>query len=109
VSVRIVVVITYLAVMAAWIYGVFATSIYHDAWWIFPLAAIQIGIGYLIGRWWALLLPLSVPLLGIPAGTAEQRETPAPFILLFFVPLLQLLVAVGTLFRKARERRAEAR
>lgn len=97
--------IAYVALMTLWIYGVFETDAYYDEWWIPLLVLLNVGVGYAIGHWWAVALAAVVPLLAIPAGTANNAESPASLLLLWFAAGLAGLLAIGVVLRRRRPRR----
>jgi peptidoglycan/LPS O-acetylase OafA/YrhL len=116
---EIVVAAVYLAAMAAWIYGVARPQVGYGSdaaavGFLVVLAAVHLGAGWGIGRWWAVLLPLVAIVLALPAGTPERGEDPLPIwfgVAVFIAPAGALLIAVAaTLRRRAghlRQRGAE--
>jgi hypothetical protein len=94
--------IAYLGLMTAWIYGVFERDTYYDAWWIPLLLALHLVIGYAIGRWWAIALAAAVPVLAVPAGDAENGDTPAFVLMLWYAVAFAALLAVGIVIARRR-------
>ena len=98
--------LAYLGLMTLWIYGV------ADRWdpgsgaWLIPvLICIQVLAGFAIGRWWAVLLPIVVVLISVPAGSppiTPEYEEPFPiwFGLGFAAPVAILLVGLGVASRR---------
>jgi hypothetical protein len=75
----ILVTVFYLAAMVAWIYGIVEPSVGYgsDAASVIGLCALitfHVAIGCAIGRGWAPLLALTVPVIAYPAGYAERGE-----------------------------------
>lgn len=105
-SSRLFVAVSYLALMTVWIYGVANTG--SESWdqWLFPLIVLlQPALGFAVGRWWAVGLPVLVVPISIPAGTPEITDTlsePLPmwFGLMYGAVVAVPLVAVGVLGRK---------
>jgi hypothetical protein len=94
--------IAYLALMTAWIYGIFERDAYYDAWWIPLVLALHLVVGYVIGRWWAIALAAMVPVLAVPAGDAEHGDTPTYVPMLWFAGAYGALLAVGVLLARRR-------
>ena len=107
--------VVYLVVMTLWIYGVLnrSTADWTD-WFVLVVAVLQILVGFAVGRWWAILLPLLVVAISVPAGfppiTPDNAE---PFPIFFGVAFGTLvavpLIAVGLAARVVAERYGEAR
>ena len=103
---------SYLALMAAWIYGFENTSVrlgHEDVadWFSFSLAlfaALQIGLGIVVGRWWALLVYGLAIAVAIPAGRPPwlYHDQPAPLwrTLLDGAVLALPLIALGVALRR---------
>jgi hypothetical protein len=74
------------------------------------LGAMQLITAFLIGRWWALLLPLLAVLIAVPAGypNARQGEDPPPIWVGFLVvaPAAIVIAALGLVLRRIIWRRA---
>jgi hypothetical protein len=96
----------YLAVMTLWIYGVANRWDPGTGGWLLPvLIFIQLLGGLAVGRWWAVLLPVVVVLVSIPAGdppiTPDYVEPfPIWFGLGLFAPVAFLVIALGVAARK---------
>lgn len=78
----------YLAVVVVVIYGVLDPR-WDDA---FPvvhvvLGVLHFGLGVVLARWWALLLPVAPFLLALPAGYPQSDFEPLPVAALFFFGL----------------------
>lgn len=92
-------VVVYLAGATAWTYGVAARS--DDARGIpgeFLMALPMLVVGFAVGRRWALLVPLVLPLLALGAGRGTNLDADSSIatgIALTTVPLGLLLTAVG--------------
>ena len=70
---RYAVVLTYLLLMTAWIYGSADTG--RDDIWLAPLVILaQVALGFGVGRWWALFLPLALVVIAVPAGVPDFRQ-----------------------------------
>ena len=107
---------SYLALMAAWIYGFENTSVrlgHEDlANWgtIVFLAVAQLGLGIAVGRWWVLLVYGLIIVVAIPAGRPPwlYHDQPAAIwrILLndavLALPIIGLGVALRRLGPRAR-------
>jgi hypothetical protein len=101
---------SYLALTAAWIYGFENTSVrlgHEDVagWFSLALfAALQIGLGIAVGRWWALLVYGLAIAVAIPAGRPPwlYHDQPATLwrTLLFGAVLALPLIALGVAFRR---------
>jgi hypothetical protein len=99
--------IAYLALMSLWVYGVLDTT-ESGAVWLLPLIVfVQVAAGFLVGRWPAVVLPVLVVLISIPAGYPPTEEgEPLPlwfdlgFLALFGIPL----VGGGVVMRKVYDR-----
>jgi hypothetical protein len=98
----------YLIVMTSWIYWLNAGHSIEDSWWtVAPLAIVQIAVGYVIGRWWALLLPLALPVIALPAGYPEsQYSEPAPlwFGMIYAAAFAIPFTLVGVFARRVIQR-----
>jgi hypothetical protein len=66
------------------------------------LGLAHAACGYLLGRWWVVLLPAVPIVLAIPAGDfpTSRPEYPIWFGFAMLAPLLLVLAAVGILARK---------
>jgi hypothetical protein len=94
----------YLLVMAVWIYARVDTPDANrfDTGEIVLLAAAHVIAGFLIGRWWAPALVLSLLVLGAPAGTQDGEEAPLVLALaLYEMPIGALLLLLGVAMRRA--------
>jgi hypothetical protein len=92
----------YLGAMGLWIYVVMEGQFPSGGVWAdlvtLALPAVQLAVGLLIGRWWALALPMLAVLLAVPAGYPDAstgEPLPIWFGMAFFSPLALLLVAAG--------------
>ena len=102
----------YLALMTIWIYAVVdRTEADRTAWLLPALVLLQIAVGFVVGRWWAVVLPLLLVPISIPAGyppiTPDSAE---PFPVFFSVGVAAVfavpLVVLGLAARIVYERRA---
>ena len=101
---------SYLALTAAWIYGFENTSLrlgHEDlaaGFSITLFAALQIGLGIAVGRWWALLVYGLAIAMAIPAGRPPwlYHDQPAPIwrTLLYGAVLALPLIALGLALRR---------
>jgi peptidoglycan/LPS O-acetylase OafA/YrhL len=91
--------------MALWIYWVLERQLFYgsDAGNFGLLAlfgAVHVTAGFVVGRWWAVALPLLAVVLAAPAGYPDANKgEPFPIWLglAVFSPIAVLLVAVGVL------------
>ena len=101
---------SYLALTAAWIYGVENTSVrfgHEDvADWlsIAFFAGLHVALGVVVGRWWVLLV-YAVPIaIAIPAGRPPwlYHDQPAPiwWAWLYGAVLALPLIALGVALRR---------
>lgn len=100
----------YLALMTLWVYGVAdGVDTYWSAWLLLLVAFVQFGVGFVVRSWWALLLPVLVVVISVPAGQPDSTPGEEAFPLwvgLGFAALLAVpLVAVGLATRKIHDRR----
>ena len=72
----------YLAVAAAWVYLFLDSGFLEgdDLWWLVTagFALAHVALGFLVGHWSVVLLPLVLAPLAIPAGYPESRWEPPP-------------------------------
>jgi hypothetical protein len=88
--------LAYLVLMTLVVYG--AMNRWDPAsrgWsWMLPvLGLVQLAAGFFVGRWWALLLPLLVVVISVPAGYAPDPHGEA-FIPIWFGLAILAVVAV---------------
>jgi hypothetical protein len=94
-------VLAYLALAAAWVYVFLDRGFFegHGLWWLVAagFALAHVALGFLMGRWPVVLLPLVLVPLAIPAGYPESRWEPPPVWLTqtLFVQFEVSLVALG--------------
>lgn len=75
-------------------------------WWLTPVVAAHVALGYAVGRWWATWLPLVVFAFAAIVELARLGDRdPPPFAMavlfcIFFCPA----VALGVLIRRAGTR-----
>jgi hypothetical protein len=102
----------YLLLMTLWIYGVLDASESGLPWLLPAIAVVQVAAGFLIGRWPAVVLPVCVALISVPAGYPPVEEG-EPFPIWFDLAFLSLfaipLVAVGVIARKIHDWRTDSR
>jgi hypothetical protein len=112
-SVRIVAALVYLTLGLAWVYAVVdAKGHVGDGAVIAGLVAASLAVGAIVARWWALLLPLALVVLALPAG--DQTEDAAGDIestalvvslsLTWLLPAVVLGIAGAWLVRRLRGR-----
>ena len=93
----------YLTAMGLWIYVVVERQLFYgqpeaNFRLTLMLAGVQVGAGLLIGRWWALVLPLVAVALAVPAGypdASKGEPLPTWLGLLFVSPVAVILVGAG--------------
>jgi hypothetical protein len=101
----------YLALMTLWVYAVVDRQEIEGGVWLAPLLVLaQLGVGFAVRSWWAVLLPLVVVLVSVPAMdppiTPDSAEPfPIFFSLLFAVPIAVPMIALGVGARKIRDGR----
>ena len=105
---------SYLALTAAWIYGFENTSVrlghedLANGGEIAFFCALQIGLGIVVGRWWALLVYGLAIAMAIPAGRPPwlYHDQPAPIwrTLLYGAVLGLPLIALGVALRRLGSR-----
>ena len=67
------------------------------------LAVLHVLVGWLIGRWWAVLLPLLIVPLAIPAGTPSVGEDPLPVwfgLAMIVAPIGAVLIGIAAALRR---------
>jgi hypothetical protein len=100
---RYVMVLVYLVLMTAWIYGPVANEP-NDVppWLALPLlVAVQIGLGIALGRWWVCLVPLALFLIAIPAGDGNgEDDIPVWVGVMVMSAVAMPLVAAGVATRQ---------
>ena len=99
----------YLALMTLWVYGVAGgADTYWSAWLLLLVAFAQLAAGFVVRSWWAILLPVLVVVISVPAGQPDSTPGEVAFPLWFglaFAALLAMpLVAVGVAARKVPDR-----
>jgi peptidoglycan/LPS O-acetylase OafA/YrhL len=93
----------YLIAMGLWIYVVEERQLFYgqpetNLPLTLILAGVQVGAGLLVGRWWALALPLVAVALAVPAGYPDANKgEPLPTWLGLVVvsPVAVILVGAG--------------
>jgi hypothetical protein len=89
----------YVAFSLLWLYAILdAGRVDEENWFMWTvlatLAIFHVAFGFLTREWVALLLPIAVVLLAVPAGYPESRYEPGlvwhgqMFLVLFEVPLI---------------------
>lgn len=111
-----VVVAAYLAVAAAWVYLFLDSGFLEgdDLWWLVTagFAVAHVALGFLVGRWPVVLLPLVLVPLAIPAGYPQSMFEPPPvwltqtLLVQFEVALVALGLGVRTVVGWASARQA---
>jgi hypothetical protein len=104
-SMRYSVVLTYFLLMTAWIYGSADTG--RDDVWLAPLVILaQVALGFAVGRWRALFLPLALIAIAVPAGVPDSdggEPLPLWFGLIFAQIGAVPLVSIGVIVRRGGE------
>jgi hypothetical protein len=87
--------VLYLALMTLVVYGgMNRGDASGGGAWILPLLVfVQLAAGFLVGRWWALFLPLVVVVISVPAGYAPDPHGEA-FFPIWLVLAILCVVAV---------------
>jgi hypothetical protein len=99
----------YLAFSLLWLYGILDEGhVDEESWFMWTvlaaLAALHVLFGFLVREWVALLLPIAVVLVAVPAGYPESRYEPGlvwhgqMFLVLFEVPLLAAGLGLRALY-----------
>lgn len=100
--------LAYLALMTLWIYGVANRWDPGSGAWLIPvLVCVQVLAGLAIGRWWAVLLPIVVVLIAVPAGNPPDSPVTSPYVepwpiwfgLALETPVAVVLIALGVAAR----------
>ncbi|MGH3035195.1 MAG: hypothetical protein ACRDON_11685 [Gaiellaceae bacterium] len=96
----------------AWIYGLLDTGVLEDrevaAWTAIAVVTLAHAVfGFALARWVALLFPLALVLLAVPAGYPESNYEPLPVWVpqAFWAPFEIAFLAVGVSVRKLAGRR----
>jgi hypothetical protein len=80
--------------------GTFDDEAGRGGWVLAVLVAAHVGAGVLIGRFWAVALPLAWAAIALPA--TGDGETPPSLVLLFQAPFFWCpAILLGVLVRKA--------
>ena len=103
----------YLVLSALWFYGVLDRGVYESpdlrAWaMIGAVLGAHVAFGFAVREWVALLLPIAVVFLVVPAGyPVSEFSEPAPLFLLqiFLVPIEVPLIAFGLGLRSLDHKR----
>jgi hypothetical protein len=83
----------------------------RSAWGFLALAAFvlfHVACGFVIGRWWALLLPALVVLIAIPSDADHDVPFWGDYLIFFSVPAA-LLLGIGVLGAKLAQTRDRSR
>ena len=97
--------------MTLWVYVVVDRTEIDGGLWVVPLLVLaQLAVGFAVRRWWAVLLPLVVVLISVPAMdppiTPDSAEPfPIFFSLLFALPVAVPMIALGVVLGKIRDGR----
>jgi hypothetical protein len=102
----------YLALSGVWIYGLLDRGLHEGdqrVWWLIGAVLLaHLAFGFVVREWVALLLPIVVVLLAIPAGyPVSEFSEPAPLFLgqIFLVQLEVPLIALGLGLRSLADKR----
>lgn len=103
--------VAYLAIAVAWVYLFLDSGFLEDddLWWLVTagFALAHVALGFTVGRWPVVLLPLVLAPLAIPAGYPESRWEPPPvwvtqtLLVQFEVALVALGLGARTLADRA--------
>jgi hypothetical protein len=116
--VRAAAVVVYAALALYWIYGLaerqagFGSDV---AWVVFVIVggALHLTTGFVIGRWWAIALPILAILAAVPAGYPDDsRGEPLPIwfgVAWFIAPVGAVLIVLGVIARQWPDRPAARR
>ena len=105
----------YLGAMLLWIYADLdrsdagGTPIFDG--WLVPIGVLQFAVVVLVGRWWAVLVPLVALLASVPASFDENPSSEHEvwfFLAVYPIPLALLLVAAGVGARRLARPRVSA-
>lgn len=102
----------YLTAMGVWIYVVEDRQLFYghpeaDFPLILVLSGVQVAAGLLVGRWWALALPVVAVALAVPAGYPDTNKgEPLPIWtgVAFVCPVAVILVGIGVAAAKGLRR-----
>jgi hypothetical protein len=107
----------YLLAVTLWIYAAAEPMLWYGsdaaaAFWFSLLALLHVGAGFALGRGWAPILALAVPVLAFPAGYADRGEWLIWGTLALLAPVGAVLifagVALGALRWPVRPRQLDA-
>jgi hypothetical protein len=110
-------VIAYFGLSALWIYGVLDQGLLEDlgaaAWVVLGLVGLaHVVFGYVCKEWPALLFPVALVFLAVPAGYPESQFSEPPplwFGQAFYAAFEIVLIAVGLAMRSLVDHRRLAR
>jgi hypothetical protein len=99
----------YVAFSLLWLYGILdAGRVDEESWFMWTvlatLAVFHVAFGFLTREWVALLLPIALVPLAVPAGYPESRYEPGlvwygqMFLVLFEVPLIAAGLGLRALY-----------
>ena len=96
----------YVASMTAAIYGVLARSFDPGAWIVWVVLGLNLALGFVVPRCWALVLPLLVVIIAYPAEWPENEFVldvifPIWAVFLIGAPVLMGVIGIGCLLRMA--------
>lgn len=89
----------YLVACLLWIYGPASSDQTDGIWWLVALGLLQPTFGALVGRWWAVPVPIALVPMSIPAGYGSG-ELPLWFGVMFLAAFAAPLVLGGVVARK---------
>jgi hypothetical protein len=106
-NMRYIVVLVYVVLLTIWIYGAVANEPTDvPPWLALPLlVAVQVGLGFALGRWWVCLVPFALILIAIPAGYGNgEGDIPVWVGVMVMSAVAVPLVASGVAVRQAFSR-----
>lgn len=93
-------VVAYVAALTLWLYADAIDRLGFVLSWL-VLVAIHAATGFLIGRGWALVLPIAAVPIAIPASLRDGDDGAAVATAIFpFLPVATVLIVLGLGFRR---------
>ena len=85
----------YIAPSLIWIYGPMAANSAESYWWLLALVALQLGLGIVVGEWWACLVPLLFIPLSMPAGYGSNTDADSAVVGAVTVLVMLAIPVIG--------------